>query len=286
MAENTFSEGVMYVRIGMTETALLFYYWLQNVRCVSNHIFNNAKDSQYTLSNWLYSTSGFYDKTIKGNYFNFNAKTCVASPTYNIYMSGLLNMMKNIHVVLCWNIIPESMNSYKNEFEDYIRTVSKSYSIYNMSIEKLFAIIANKRILIVNPMSSLMKQQYEAGNIKHIYATFPELISLQTYENPYTFFNNGPDGSILETADKICEGISHTQFDVALVSCGAYSSLIGNYIREKMGKDVITIGGELLSTFGIKIGRNKNGQFNEYWVSVPDHLKPKDYMKIEDGCYW
>ena len=201
-------------------------------------------------------------------------------------MSGLLNMMKNIHVVLCWNIIPESMNSYKNEFEDYIRTVSKSYSIYNMSIEKLFAIIANKRILIVNPMSSLMKQQYDSGNVKHIYAEFPELISIQIYENPYTFFNNGPDGSILETADKICEGISHTQFDVALVSCGAYSSLIGNYIREKMGKDVITIGGELLSTFGIKIGRNKNGQFNEYWVSVPDHLKPKDYMKIEDGCYW
>jgi hypothetical protein len=201
-------------------------------------------------------------------------------------MSGLLNMMKNIHVVLCWHNVPENMISYKNEFEDYIRTVNKSYSIYNMPIETLFAIIANKRILIVNPMSSLMKQQYDSGNVKHIYAGFPELISIQIYENPYTFLNNGPDGSILETADKICEGISHTQFDVALVSCGAYSSLIGNYIREKLGKDVITIGGELLSIFGIKIGRNKNGQFNEYWVSVPDHLKPTDYMKIEDGCYW
>jgi len=131
-----------------------------------------------------------------------------------------------------------------------------------------------------------MKQQYDSGNIKHIYEEFPNLTDIQIHANPYTFFNNGPDGSILETADKICKNISHTQFDIAIVSCGAYSSLIGNYIRENMRKDVIVLGGELLSIFGIKTGRNKTDTFNKYWVSVPGHLKPKDYMKIEDGCYW
>ena len=286
MSVDTTPEGVMYLRLGMTETTLLFYYWLQNVRHVSNQIFNNVKDSQYTLSNWLYTTSGFYDKTIRGTYFNFDGGKCVAAARYNTYMSGLLTMMKNIHVILCWHKLPESMQSYKKEFEDYIRTVSKSYSIYNMPIQQIFATIANKRILIINPMSSLMKQQYDSGNVRHIYATFPALIDIQIYENSYTFFNNGPDGSILETADKICAEVSHRQFDVAIVSCGAYSSLIGNYIRRKMEKDVIVVGGDLLSIFGIKAGRNKNSTFNEYWVSVPDHLKPRDYMKIENGCYW
>ena len=286
MSENANSPGVLYVRLGLTETTLLFYYWLQNVRRITERIFNENIGSQHGLTNWLYTTSGFYDSTIKGNYFNFNAETCLTSATYNTYMTGLINLIKNTHLTLCWHNLPSTMLSYRKEFEGYISTITKSYSTCNISTATIYTLIANKRILIVNPMSSLMKQQYEAGNIKHIYATFPELISLQTYENPYTFFNNGPDGSILETADKICAEISHKQFDIALVSCGAYSSLIGNYIREKLGKDVIVIGGDLLSMFGIKTARNRNGTFNDYWISVPEHLKPTDYMKIEDGCYW
>jgi hypothetical protein len=286
MSVDTTPEGMLYLRLGMTETTLLFYYWLQHIRCISNQIFNERKDSQYTLVNWLYTTSGFYDKTITGTYFNFNAEKCITSARYNTYMTRLLTIVKNTHLVLSWHNIPALMQSYKNEFEDYIRTVSKSYSIYNMPIQKIFTTIANKRILIVNPMSSLMKQQYESGNVRHIYTGFPDLTDIQIYENPYTFFNTGPDTSILETADKICTELSHRQFDVAIVSCGAYSALIGNYIRRKMGKDVIVLGGDLLSIFGIKTGRNKNSIFNEYWRSVPDHLKPKDYMKIENGCYW
>lgn len=62
-------------------------------------------------------------------------------------------------------------------------------------------------------------------------------------------------------------------------------SLIANVI-DKLNKDVITIGGDLLGYFGIVSKRHKPNN-TEFWITeIPDKYKPKDYMKIENGCYW
>ena len=46
---------------------------------------------------WLYTTSGFYDKTIKGSYFdfdfNFNFEETRKSEIYNKYFTHLLNIL-------------------------------------------------------------------------------------------------------------------------------------------------------------------------------------------------
>ena len=276
----------MYLRLGYTETTLLFFYWLENTRHADSSIINNVHSSKHIIINWLYTTSGFYDKSIEGTYFNINSQKCLLSSVYNRYMTNLLEIIKNTELTLQFHNVTGVIQPYKEEFIAYVTSITKKMSIYNIEIRDVFTRIANKKVLIVNPMSSLMKQQYDTGNIQKINHAFPSLESIQIYENPYTFFNNGPDSSILETAEKACKEIQTKDFDIAIVSCGAYSSLLGHHISTVMGKDVITLGGDLLTIFGIKTGRNKNGPINEHWISVPDHLKPKDYMKIEDGCYW
>jgi len=276
----------MYLRIGYTESTLLFYYWLTNIRHVETHIINEVNDSLHNMINWLYTTSGFYDKSIQGTYFNIDSHTALSSSVYTKYMSNLLEIVKNTELTLNFHNFSAPILPYKQEFIQYLTSIVKRIDPYNISKSEIFNRIANKRVLIVNPMSSLMKQQYEVGNVQKLYPAFPSLISMDIYENPYTFFNNGPDSSILETADKAYQEIQTKEFDVAIVSCGAYSSLIGHHISTVIGKEVITLGGDLQSIFGIKTGRNKNVSFNEHWISVPVHLKPVDYMKIEDGCYW
>ena len=141
-------------------------------------------------------------------------------------------------------------------------------------------------------MASLMKSQYDSGNVHKIntYIQFPIVSGMEIIENPYTFFNNGPDSSTFETVEKICTEIQTRDFDIAIISCGACSALIGEYIHTKMGKDVILIGHDLLLMMGIKTGRhtqkNPTFKYNDFWVSVPDYLKPNNFMKIENGCYW
>lgn len=278
------NQGIVYLRLGYTETTLLFYYWCTHYSDMDITLF---KESQYSLINWLYSTSGFYDKTIIGSYFDFDPAKCIASSVYQRYMASILNMLtKHTELVMQFHNLPEEWKSYKTAFLDYISMRVHSHSVFNMSLYSLMSKLAGKRVLIVNPMSSLMKQQFESGNIKYITPSFLNILSIDTIENPYTFFNTGPHSSIFETTETVCSEIDTKIFDIAIVSCGAYSSLLADYINTKHSKDVICIGGNLQSLFGIKTGRNMGINYNDYWISVPDHLKPVDYMKIEKGCYW
>jgi hypothetical protein len=51
-------------------------------------------------------------------------------------------------------------------------------------------------------------------------------------------------------------------------------------------------GGEITYHFGIcskrhPFNQNKYHNSEDYWIKeIPEEYKPKDYMKIENGCYW
>ena len=270
---------------------IVIFLLVKTVKKISYGQLPPTYNCERDMIQWLYSTGGYYDKSISGNYFNFDSDACLASANYNRYMATLLEIIKDTHLVLNFHDLHPAYLPYKHEFEDYLQTITKSYRTYNIGINLflmnlLFSKIAGKRVLIINPSSSLMKQQYDNANVSKIYDNFPVLADIQIFENLYTFFNNGPDNSFFETADNICKEIHSKDFDICVISAGDYSSIVGNYIWRVMKKDVIVLGGNLLSIFGIKTGRNKDRTFNEFWISVPEHLKPNDYMKIENGCYW
>jgi hypothetical protein len=134
-----------------------------------------------------------------------------------------------------------------------------------------------------------MKKQFESGNLTKIKPGFPDNIkSINYFEPGYTFLNNGPYSCILETAIHICQKIEKIEFESAIVSVGAYSWLLANYIINILGKNVFVIGGGLPYFFGIKTNRTSGYEYTmeEYWISVPDELKPLNYEKKEQGTYW
>jgi hypothetical protein len=269
-------------RLGFTETSLLFIYYL-NLFKVDKKVYINAESR---LINWLYTTSGFYDKTIIGNYFDFNSTYVINSEIYKKYFTKLLEIVKNTDykLQLAFHNLDEKLKPYKEDFLKYINYYNKSKSYKNV-----LDFMSNKHVLIINSYSSLMKKQYDSGNIKKICPEFPDIKSLQIFENGYTFFNNGPDNNILETVEKLCMHIKEYDFDGAIISAGAYSCLFADYIENNLKKDIFIIGGDLPLYFGIETKRiqkfNKD-KINEYFIKVPDNMKPKDYIKIEDGCYW
>jgi hypothetical protein len=195
--------------------------------------------------------------------------------------------------------VHDSLISYRNEFLNYIDYHNKCRRILkidpniinNPSAQvDLYRFIDNKNVLIINNLGSLMKLQYESGNLKKIFPDFPMIKNIDFLEPGYTFFNNGPDSSILDTAEKICDKIKTFNFnyDCVLVSAGAYSCLLFDYIINELHKDVFVIGGDLAYHFGIMTNRIRSQGFpiNENFINVPDEMKPPGYEKIEGGCYW
>jgi hypothetical protein len=274
-------------RLGFTETTLLFYYYLEN-------ILNERKyyeDSRDNLINWLYSTSGFYDKKIEGNYFNFEPEKCLKSVVYNTYMNTILKIIKQYknEIILCFHNLPNELLPYKEQFLQYV-----NYKPNNTYIcrDVLFNFMNSKNVLIVHNMSELYKNQYENGNLKLIYMDCPNIKKICTYLPGYTYLNTGPDESILETASEHClkigEIIDNNDIDCVVVSCGAYSILLADYVYSTKKKEVLVSGGELPHYFGVITKRTPppENETTHLWIPVPEHLRPQNYEKIENGCYW
>lgn len=292
------------LRLGMTECTLLCIYWI-NVYLKKKDIYLDK--NKCNLVKWLYTTSGFYDKKMKGTYFNqllSDANSCV----YNEYMHKLLDIIKNcdkfdfcIHNIKCSN--------YVEQFKNWINSKER----ISIDSNVIFNFIRDKRVLFITPFAPLYKNQIDSGNCAKIHNNFPNVKNIIAYKNPYTFFNSGPHNNIFETVLHIKNEIVvfKDDFDCAIISCGAYSCLIADELI-KWNKDVCTLGflnpmrnpsfswyctagGSLQAIFGIFNARMKQHNPNilnelvnkEYWImNIPDEYKPVNYMKIEGGCYW
>jgi hypothetical protein len=283
-----------FIRLGMSESTLLFYFYTENVLLLE--LTEDRKKSQACLINWLYTTSGFYDKSIPGEDFSYPYLLCKESPVYMSYMTSLMNFfLKNkergIKNNLHFHDLPEHCKESLDSFKDYINLSDyKNNYIKNFfsDYKKFCTFIRGRNIVIINPMSELMKQQYLTGNVKKIYPDFPDISSITCYKNPYTFFNTGEDGNILLTKDKMLKDIQELIKDIEdpylIISCGAYSNLLASDFP-----CVCTIGGFLLAYFGLKHKRYSSFlpySNEEYWLIIPDNMKPPHYEKIENGCFW
>jgi hypothetical protein len=84
--------------------------------------------------------------------------------------------------------------------------------------------------------------------------------------------------------------IKSFDFDILIVSAGAYSLPLAAYAKE-LGKIGIHAGGAMQLFFGITGKRYDNYPivqkfFNSDWKRPFDHERPANWRQIEDGCYW
>ena len=279
-------------RLGFTESTLLFFFYLDNYCKNANKQLYKAQ--QLKLLKWLYTTSGFYDKTININTASLNE--IISSQTYTNYFNLLINSIKAYkkQIILNFHKIKEELSkNYMDLFYLFIKKPN-SKPTHPVDSKYVFEFIKNKKVVIINNLGILMKQQYYNGNLQKIYSDFPVVRDLNFINTGYTFLNNGPYKSILESVKHIYAKIDliAPNTDSFIISNGAYSVLIANYITQKYNKDVLIIGGNLPLYFGVKTQRslaNNSRLLNEkkeFFVSVPQSMKPTNYQLIENGCYW
>jgi len=282
----------MTYRLGYTESTLIFFYFLDKYCKNANK--QHYREQQYNMLKWLYSTSGFYDKSI--NMDTASVDAILGSRVYNNYFNMLLNIIKKYKKDVQLNfhkIHDELTQNYMDLFYKFIEKPNKKVLIDN---SYLFNFIKNKKIIIINNLGVLMKKQYENGNLKKIYSDFPDVESIDFINIGYTFFNNGPHASILDGVKHMYKLIDDkllvSDADSFIISSGAYSVLLANYIKQKYKKNVVLVGGKLAVFFGIKTNRGLLHQKKiindkqDYFISVPDSMKPPKYNLIENGCYW
>ena len=154
-----------------------------------------------------------------------------------------------------------------------------------------------KRVLIINPFVESFKRQMENGFTifkKDHMQVFKEGQEFVYYKSFQTAAGNHLHSSWLETFNIMCDDISKLDFDVALLGCGGYGLPLCNFIKKKLGKSAIYVGGSIQLLFGVM---GKRWESIKFWQDIikdndTQFIRPsKDEALsnsdvIESSCYW
>ena len=161
--------------------------------------------------------------------------------------------------------------------------------------------LEGKKVLVIHPFASLIESQYaEKRELlfqdKRVLPNF-ELKTLQAVQS---IGGESEFKDWFEALDWMKNRMDATDYDIALIGCGAYGFPLGAHAK-RMGKQSVHLGGALQLLFGIKGKRWENPNygvpvfgvqnmykrlFNEAWVYPTKNMQPKSADKVEGGCYW
>ncbi len=152
--------------------------------------------------------------------------------------------------------------------------------------------LKGKKVLVVHPLAAQIEQQYKKReNLFENKNILPEF-ELKTLEAVQTVAGNRDPRfeTWFDALDYMAGEIKKTDFDIALLGCGAYGMPLASQIKD-MGKQVIYMGGVLQMLFGIKGKRwddtpEAAALYNEYWEYPDPSRKPENADTVEGGCYW
>lgn len=285
------------VRLGMTESGILLLTYADRYCNFPPQVKQQINQYRFSLTNWLYTTSGYYDKTVKGNKFNFNETAFNANFDRLIeHFEEAVDGCDATQFIFHDGFIRSLFESVKDNFLSHYNITNFKLLNDTKSIDRLpfyYEQIKNKKVLVVSSFAELCLQQYTSGNVYKLRCRFPQIKGVVGVTPPYCFLNNGPHDNYFETLASIFEEIKRQDFDVAVLGCGVYGHMLTHMIHSQLKKDAVYIGGCVTNLFGVLStrerihGMGKDIETNEFWVlTIPDKYKPSNYKEIEDGCYW
>ena len=151
------------------------------------------------------------------------------------------------------------------------------------------AALEGKRVLVVSPFVDSIA--YQAPQLDKIFSnlTVPK-INFLYLRAPMTQGGISDGKTFIDHLVELKQKVSEVDFDVALISAGAYSLPIAAHAKS-IGKIGIHAGGALQIFFGINGQRYETypevtRHINSFWKRPYEHERPENWRSIEDGCYW
>ena len=218
---------------------------------------------------------------------------------FKIFLNLYISCIKNSRYLACFKYLVDAQMYFINKFNlDILHSrVLEPFYICLQNEKPWSHYLIGKKVLIINPFVDSFKKQLQ-NNFqifkdpnKKIFLDGQEFIFYKTYQ---TSAGNHIHKNWLETCKLMTNDISKLDFDIALLGCGGYGLPLCEFIKSKMNKSAIYIGGGLQLLFGVmgkrwesnpllhKINRENNTKF----IRPSNSEMISNQNKIEDGCYW
>lgn len=238
----------------------------------------------------MYTGAGFFPKSVEleGKFAELMLKCC-----------------QDIDLLGVWQLFMEDYIIKKYAMQTQVTKIDflspwEMRHVLDCKVKPWSHALAGKRVLVVHPFESSIKEQYK-NNREHIFEKIypaenilPEF-ELKTIKAVQTLSGENTESfySWFEALEYMVEQCKKQEFDVAIIGCGAYGFPLASEIK-RMGKIAIHLGGNTQLLFGIKgkrwveykTDKIKDEVFNNYWIWPTAEETPKNASKVEGGCYW
>ena len=152
--------------------------------------------------------------------------------------------------------------------------------------------LKGKKVLVVSPFAESIKKQYAIREKLYKDTEILPEFTLYTVKAVQTGGMEKDDrfADWFQALEYMYNEAMQYDFDVAILSCGAYSMPLGAKFKAA-GKGAIHMGGVCQMLFGIKGRRwedepGASDYFNEYWVYPDASETPKSAGIVENFAYW
>ena len=152
--------------------------------------------------------------------------------------------------------------------------------------------LKGKKVLVISPFADTIQKQYAIREKLYENQEILPEFTLYTVKAVQTGGNERDErfDDWFEALEHMYREAMQYDFDIAILSCGAYSLPLGAKFKAA-GKGAIHMGGVCQMLFGIK-GRRWQDEpgagdfFNEYWTYPSADETPKSANLVEDSAYW
>ena len=151
--------------------------------------------------------------------------------------------------------------------------------------------LEGKKVLVVHPFAESIQKQYSRRDLlwenpdvlpSFDLKTLKAVLSLAGEEVPYQDW--------FEALDSMKQQMDETDYDIAIIGCGAYGFHLAAHAK-RSGKKAVHLGGATQILFGIKGKRwdelpAVSRFYNEDWIYPSPEETPQNKGRVEGGCYW
>lgn len=155
-------------------------------------------------------------------------------------------------------------------------------------------ILEDKKVLVVHPFTESIRYQYDNNRDKLFdnplvlpkFKEFKTIKAIQSLGGENDDFDNW-----FEALEYMKVQIANTDFDIALIGCGAYGMPLAAYVKQ-LGKQAVHLAGWTQMLFGVYGKRWLDDQpefsrfINDSWIRPRKDETPKSADRVEGGCYW
>lgn len=156
------------------------------------------------------------------------------------------------------------------------------------------AALEGKKVLVIHPFERTIQEQYKKRELIFPNSEILPSFELKTLKAVQTLCGEEDErfATWFDALDYMYEKAVQTDFDVAVIGCGAYGMPLASMLKNA-GKQAIHLGGATQLLFGIKGYRWENNYptkiatfFNDAWTRALAEETPKNAGTVEKGCYW